>query len=186
MTSLTRRGFLAAGGLTLAACTSQTPEGSAARRQALNAEIEGARQQLLAIRGASEMIARSQGVLIIPNIRQIGFFASGAYGEGGLLIGPAIVDHYSMSAAGLGLTFGAQEFSQALFFLSPEALRDFRVADGWELRVDAAVTVPSAGGASAGLASTQINLPIQEVVFGQRGLIADASLKGAKYSRIVR
>ena len=41
-------------------------------------------------------------------------------------------------------------------------------------------------GAAAGLTSTQINRPIQEVVFGQRGLIADASLTGAKYSRIIR
>ena len=42
------------------------------------------------------------------------------------------------------------------------------------------------GGAAAGLTSTQINRPITEVVFGQRGLIADASLAGAKYSRIIR
>ena len=67
-----------------------------------------------------------------------------------------------------------------------QSLQDFRLADGWELRVDAAVTVPQAGGASAGVGSVQINRPIQEVVFGQRGLIADASLKGAKYSRIIR
>ncbi len=30
------------------------------------------------------------------------------------------------------------------------------------------------------------NRPMVEVVFGQRGLIADASLAGAKYSRIYR
>ena len=41
-------------------------------------------------------------------------------------------------------------------------------------------------GAAAGLTSTQINRPITEVIFGQRGLIADASLAGAKYSRIIR
>ena len=185
MTSLTRRGFLAAGGLTLAACTSQTPEGSAARRQALNAEIEGARQQLLAIRGASEMIARSQGVLIIPNIRQIGFFASGAYGEGALFIGPAIVEYYSLSLASIGFTFGAAQYNQALFFLTGEALQDFRLADGWQLGAGVQV-VGGEDGVSAGITTTRINRPIQELVFGQRGLIADASFAGAKYNRIVR
>ena len=185
MTSLTRRGFLAAGGLTLAACTSQTPEGSAARRQALNAEIEGARQQLLAIRGASEMIARSQGVLIIPNIRQIGFFASGAYGEGALFIGPAIVEYYSLSLASVGFTFGAAQYNQALFFLTGEALQDFRLADGWQLGAGVQV-VGGEDGVSAGITTTRINRPIQELVFGQKGLIADASFAGAKYNRIVR
>ena len=135
--------------------------------------------------GAQELGAQAQGILIIPNIRKVGFFASGAYGEGALLIGPAKVDYYSLSTAGVGLTFGAAEFSQALFFMTPQALQDFRVADGWELGVDAAVAVPQ-GGAAAGLTSTQINRPITEVVFGQRGLIADASLAGAKYSRIIR
>ena len=135
--------------------------------------------------GAQELGVQAEGILIIPKIRKLGFFASGAYGEGALLIGPAKVDYYSLSAAGVGLTFGAAEYNQALFFLAAQALQDFRVADGWELGVDAAVAIPD-GGAAAGLTSTQINRPIQEVVFGQRGLIADASFAGAKYSRIVR
>jgi lipid-binding SYLF domain-containing protein len=101
------------------------------------------------------------------------------------VIGPAKVDYYSLSAAGIGLTFGAQEFNHALFFLTPDVLQSFRLADGWQLGVDAAVAMPS-GGAAAGIDSVQINQPITEVIFGQRGLIADASLTGAKYSRIIR
>jgi lipid-binding SYLF domain-containing protein len=69
--------------------------------------------------------------------------------------------------------------------MTSQALQDFRVADGWELGADAAV-VWQKDGAAAGYNSTQINRPIYEVVFGQKGLIADASLAGAKYSRIVR
>lgn len=185
---LSRRSFLAtataAGGL--AACTS-SPSLQETPRTRIDREVMEAQSLLFqSVPGAQDLAAISEGLLIIPKIRKVGFFASGAYGEGALLIGPAIVDYYSMSAAGVGLTFGAQEFSQALFFLSPQALQDFRVDDGWELRVDAGFTVPRAGAASAGLGSNQINRPIQEVVFGQRGLIADASLKGAKYSRIIR
>ena len=52
--------------------------------------------------------------------------------------------------------------------MTAQALQDFRVADGWELGADAAVVVQS-DGAAAGLTSTQINRPIHEVIFGQKG-----------------
>ncbi len=186
MTPWTRRSFLAAAGCGLAACTSTPPNGGETARQTIDRQVDTALTELYQnVPGATDLASRAKGILVIPNIRKAGFFASGAYGEGALLIGPAKVDYYSLSAVGFGLTFGATEFNQALFFLTDQALQDFRVADGWELGADAAVVVQK-NGAAAGLTSTQINRPIQEVVFGQRGLIADASLAGAKYSRIIR
>lgn len=184
MNTWTRRSFLAGAGASLAACTSapvnQTP------RERIDASVDLALAELYQnVPGAAELGARSEGILIIPRIRRAGFWVSGAYGEGALLIGPAKVDYYSMSSAGFGFTFGAAEFNQALFFVTEQALRDFRVADGWELGAGAAVVVPSRG-ASAGISSARINRPVQEVIFGQTGLIADASLSGAKYSRIIR
>ena len=185
MTAWTRRSFLAAAGVGLAACTSTPPAGESPRAR-IDRDVDTALAELYAnVPGAAELGQRAEGILVIPRIRKVGFFASGAYGEGALLIGPAKVDYYSLSTAGIGLTFGAAEFNQALFFMTQQALQDFRVADGWELGADAAVVVQN-DGAAAGVTSTQINRPIQEVVFGQRGLIADASLTGAKYSRIIR
>ena len=55
-----------------------------------------------------------------------------------LLIGPATVDYYSMSLASIGFTFGAAEYNQALFFMTSQALQDFRVADGWQLGIGGA------------------------------------------------
>ena len=187
MTPWTRRSFLAAAGAGLAACTSAPPPTNVPTgRGKIDVAVDDALNELYAtVPGASDLGARAEGILVIPKIRKLGFFASGAYGEGALLIGPAKVDYYSLSTAGVGLTFGAAEFNQALFFMTAQALQDFRVADGWELGADAAV-VFNAEGAAAGVTSTQINRPIYELVFGQRGLIADASLTGAKYSRIVR
>ncbi len=185
MTPWTRRSFLAFAGCGLAACTSSPPAETSARTK-IDQDVDSALNELYAtVPGADELGRRAQGILVIPKIRKVGFFASGAYGEGALVIGPAKVDYYSLSTVGIGLTFGATEFNQALFFMTQQALQDFRVADGWELGADAAVVVQK-NGAAAGLTSTQINRPIQEVVFGQRGLIADASLAGAKYSRIIR
>jgi lipid-binding SYLF domain-containing protein len=187
MTPWTRRSFLVATGAGgLAACTSSPPAPEDSGRAVIDRNVDAALAELYQnVPGANDLGAQAQGILVIPKIRKAGFFASGAYGEGALLIGPAKVDYYSLSTVGIGLTFGAAEFNQALFFMTSQALQDFRVADGWELGADAAVVFKT-DGASAGITSTQINRPIVEVVFGQRGLIADASLAGAKYSRIVR
>ncbi|MEM8571355.1 MAG: YSC84-related protein [Pseudomonadota bacterium] len=185
MTDWTRRSFVLAGACGLTACVSRAPNEQSPRER-LDASVDRALNELYqTVPGASELGARSQGVLIIPQIREAGFFASGAYGEGALVIGPAKVEYYSLSSAGIGFTFGAAEYNQALFFLTSQALQDFRLADGWQLGAQAAVAVPQ-GGAAAGLTTTRINRPIVEVVFGQRGLIADASFAGAKYSRIIR
>jgi len=182
----TRRGFLAVAGGGLAACTTRPAslQGSAGAR--IDAAVDTALLELFErVSGSEQLAAQAQGVLIIPNITQLGFFAGGAYGEGALRIGGATVDYFSLSAISIGFTFGAQAYNQALFILSPEALQDFRLADGWTLGVDGAVTVNTEGAAGS-LNTASFNRPIVEVVFGQRGLIADASLQGAKYSRIYR
>jgi len=186
MTPWTRRGVLALAGTGLAACTTRPAslEGSAGQR--IDAAVDAALAELFAsVSGAEQLAAQAQGVLIIPNITRLGFFAGGAYGEGALRIRGATVDYYSLSAVSIGFTFGAQAYNQALFFLTPEALQDFRLADGWTLGVDAAVVVNTEGAAGS-LNTTSFNRPIVEVVYAQRGLLADASLAGAKYSRIYR
>lgn len=184
MTPWTRRGFLAAGGASIAACTSQPPTTSPGQR--IDIAVADALNELYAtVPGTQELRAASVAVLVIPDIIRGGFFAGGMYGEGALLIGDATVDYYSLSGVSLGLTFGAQGFNQALFFLTDQALQDFRTADGWVLAVGTAVVVDQEG-VAAGLDTARFNRPIVEVVFGQRGLLADASLAGAKYSRIIR
>jgi lipid-binding SYLF domain-containing protein len=185
MTAWTRRSILLGGAAAAAACTSRPPAGQSGA-QVIDRKVQEALGELYQnVPGAAQLAQQANGILIIPDIREAGFFASGAYGEGALLIGEAIVDYYSLSAFTVGFTFGAAEYNQALFFMTPQALEDFRIADGWELGVGAAVVVRS-DGAAAGIDTTRINRPIQEIVFGQRGLIAGASLAGAKYNRIIR
>ena len=41
-------------------------------------------------------------------------------------------------------------------------------------------------GASLGITNNTLTKPIYAIVFGQRGVIAGASLEGAKYSRLIR
>jgi lipid-binding SYLF domain-containing protein len=128
---------------------------------------------------------RAAGVLIMPSITKASFGVGGSYGEGVLQIKGAPIDYYSVASASYGLQFGALTYSHVLFFMTQEALRDFRTIDGWEIGADAEVTFRDKG-YSYGISSNTVTKPIYGVVFGQVGIMAGASLEGAKYSRLIR
>ena len=123
--------------------------------------------------------------LIIPRITKAGFVLGGAYGEGVLRINEAPVDYYSLASASYGLQIGAQQYSNIIFFMTEEALQNFRVKDGWELGADAEVVFRNKG-YSLGVSSKTISKPVYAVVFDQKGLLAGTSLVGAKFSRLIR
>ncbi|MEM6488487.1 MAG: YSC84-related protein [Pseudomonadota bacterium] len=140
--------------------------------------------------GARELAGRSLGVLVMPKVVKGGFIVGGSYGEGALRLNPGdglgtTVQYYSLGSASVGFQAGLQESSHALFFLSRNALEKFRRSDGWEAGADAEVTIISAG-ANLGIDSTVTQQPVVAFVFGQGGLLAGASIEGAKYTRIIR
>lgn len=128
---------------------------------------------------------RAAGTLIMPSITKASLGIGGSYGEGVLQIKGAAVDYYSVASASYGLQLGAFKYSHILFFMTQEALRDFRTIDGWEIGADAEVTFRDKG-YSYGISSNTVTKPIYGVVFGQVGVMAGASLEGAKYSRLIR
>ena len=185
MKKTSRRNFVMGAliSLPLLNCTSDTitKSGSDIDREAANAL-----SRLYLINPDSRSIfERAAGVLIMPSITKASFGIGGAYGEGVLQIKGAPIDYYSVASASYGLQLGALKYSHILFFMTQEALRDFRTIDGWEIGVDAEVTFKEKG-YSYGVSSNTITKPIYGVVFGQVGLMAGASLEGAKYSRLIR
>jgi lipid-binding SYLF domain-containing protein len=186
MPNWTRRGLMLAGGAAaLSACTTQAGQ-APTRREAIDRNVDEAMAELFQmVEGAGDLAQQSQGVLIVPRIARFGLIFGGAYGEGALMVGPqrARVDYYTLSGASIGFQAGAAQFNQALFFMTSQALQDFRLSDGWQLGAEAQVVLDR-DGAAAGVTTTRINRPIVEVIYGQRGLLAGASLEGAKYNRI--
>ncbi len=185
MGNLTRRGFVASGALALAGCASGTGRITGTADQIDGFVQEALNEMYATFPGSREFAQRAAGMLVVPNVTKAGLFVGGSYGEGALLIGNATVDYYSFASASFGLQIGAQQSRQVLFFMTTDVLRDFRTSDGFELGVDAEYAVQNEG-ASIGLSSTISNKPILGIVYGQRGLIAGASLEGAKYSRLIR
>ena len=168
--------------LVAAACGNGVGNGAAAQ---IDARVDATRDFLFTTYpGTRDLAASAAGVLYMPLMTEAGIFFGGAYGRGALRINDVTVDFYSTTKASYGLQIGAQQYAHALFFMTPEALADFRRSDGWAVGTELRYATPDKGGASIGKESTELQ-PVIALVFGQSGLIAGGSLNGIKYTRII-
>jgi lipid-binding SYLF domain-containing protein len=183
MTHLTRRGLIIGAGSALLLTACNNGIGSNGSGQ-IDARVD-ATQRFLQDRypGTTDLASRASGVLYMPLITEAGFGIGGAYGRGALRIQGATVDYYSAAKASIGFQIGAQQYAHALFFMTPEALEEFRRAPGWAASADVRYATPEQG-ASIGKQTTELD-PVIALVFGQQGLIAGATLSGVKYTRII-
>ncbi|MEZ5752734.1 MAG: YSC84-related protein [Paracoccaceae bacterium] len=183
---LTRRslliGGIATGSVALAGCGNPVGNFNAER---LDARVDATRDYLRQNHPElGNLFADAQGILYMPLVSEAGLFIGGAYGQGALRINDATVDYYSATRASVGFQIGAQQYAHVLFFMTPQALADFRSGEGWAASADLRYATPNQGGA-AGVQTTTMFSPVIAVVFGQAGLIAGASLAGVRYQRII-
>jgi lipid-binding SYLF domain-containing protein len=166
----------------LAACNNGTDSGGAAT---IDARVDTTLSFLTeTYPGTQDLLNRAAGVLVMPLVTEVGLGLGAAYGTGALRIGGATVDYFSAAAASAGLQIGAQQYSHALFFMTEEALADFRASPGWV--AGAGVEYVANTEAETLLADTVTALsPVIAVVFGQTGLRLGATIEGTKYSRII-
>jgi lipid-binding SYLF domain-containing protein len=135
------------------------------------------------VAGAGEFVKASKGMLVMPNVVKGAFIIGGEYGEGALRIGGKTVDYYNTVSGSFGLQIGGQSKDIILLFMTEEALRKFRASNGWEAGVDGNVALISVG-AGGRADTTTLKDPVVGFVFDAKGLIADVSLKGAKFSKL--
>ena len=142
-------------------------------------------QLYIAVDNDRQILDNAAAILVIPKITSASFVVGGSYGEGILFIKDAAVEHYSVATASYCVDFGASRFSQALVFMTSNALKEFRTTDGWELSADASYVYRNQG-KNLGVSSNTLQSPVFEIIYNQNGLSLGASLKGAKYSRLIR
>jgi lipid-binding SYLF domain-containing protein len=135
------------------------------------------------VKGAEEFAKNAKGLLILPGVIKGGFVVGGEYGEGALRIGGKTVDYYNIVAGSFGLQIGAQKKDIIIAFMTDEALKKFRASQGWETGVDGNVALLDIG-AGERLDTTTLKDPIVGFVFGVKGLMADVSLKGSKFTKL--
>ncbi|MGY6634091.1 MAG: lipid-binding SYLF domain-containing protein [Alkalilacustris sp.] len=185
MGMITRRGLMVGlGGAALGLAGCANPVGGSGA-EVLDARADAMEAFLFDRYPGTRALAESaRGVLYMPLVTEGGLFFGGAYGRGVLRIDGTTVDYYSATSASIGLQIGAQQYAHALFFMTREALEDFRRSDGWGVSAGVRYATPE-GGAAAAMDTTTRQAPIIALVFGQAGLIAGASLAGVKYNRII-
>ncbi len=183
MTIINRRFMLAgAAALALAACDNSI---GSTGGDVIDARVDASLDFLYAsFPGTQELRDNSAGVLVIPLITEAGLGIGGAFGRGALRVGDVTVDFYSATKASVGLQIGVQQFSHALFFMTEEALQDFRQSPGWVAGADLKYVFREQA-ESIGAATLTALSPVVAVVFGQTGLIAGATIDGTKYTRII-
>lgn len=151
----------------------------------IDADVDAALKLFNDVKGGKELLRKAKGVLVFPGVFKAGFIVGGEYGEGALRIGGKTVDYYSIAAGSFGLQIGGQKKNVVVVFLEEGALKSFRASSGWKVGADGSVAAINVG-AGASVDTTQIKETVVSVIFGQKGLMANATIEGAKLTKLVR
>jgi lipid-binding SYLF domain-containing protein len=135
------------------------------------------------VKGGKEIVDKAKGVLVMPNVVKAGLIVGGEYGEGALRIGVKTVSYYNLVSGSVGFQIGGEAKDLVILFMTNAALKQFQASKGWEVGLDGNVALVNIG-AGERVDFTKMNDPIIGFVFDVKGLMADISLKGAKFSEI--
>lgn len=162
------------------------PYAAAATAEEIDAEADRAMALLRSnVTGAESLLRDAHGVLIMPAVIKAGIGIGGEYGEGVLRIDGKAADYYSIASASIGLQLGAQKKDIILLFMQEAALKRFRASTGWKAGVDGSVALVEVGTGGA-IDTVKLNQPILGFVVGQKGLMANLTLEGSKFTKLVR
>ncbi|MBA9898543.1 BPSL1445 family SYLF domain-containing lipoprotein [Burkholderia cepacia] len=180
---------LIVGSLALTGCTT-TPDKpdnaatNASKRQAIDSSVDATLSRMYStVKGSRELVAKSRGVLVFPDVIQAGFIVGGQSGNGALRVGGSTVGYYNTSSLSVGLQAGAQSKAIVFLFMTQEALDEFRGSDGWAAGAGASVALVKMG-ANGAVDTTTATAPVQVVVLTNAGLMGDVSINGTKVSKL--
>jgi lipid-binding SYLF domain-containing protein len=169
----------------LAAAIPKVAFASSANTPELNSHVDATMERFYE-QGANhrELARKAAAVLVFPRITKAGAGVGGEYGEGALEVNGVKVGYYKVTGASVGATIGAANRSEVILFMTDTARDQFLKSNGWTIGADAGVAVVK--GAGAELDTETMRRPVIAYVFGERGLIADVSLEGAKITKLPR
>ncbi|AOI57720.1 YSC84-related protein [Burkholderia diffusa] len=180
---------LIVGSLALTGCTT-TPDKpdnaatNASKRQAIDSSVDATLSRMYStVKGSRELVAKSRGVLVFPDVIQAGFIVGGQTGNGALRVGGSTVGYYNTSSLSVGLQAGAQSKAVVFLFMTQEALDEFRGSDGWAAGAGASVALVKMG-ANGAVDTTTATAPVQVIVLTNAGLMGDVSINGTKVTKL--
>ncbi len=181
--------LLGAIALAVAACSNATGPVSATTtggsdRATIDRDVTAAIADLYANNpGTRTLGENAEAILVFPSVTQGGLGIGGKYGTGALRAGDDTIAYYNLVGGTFGWQIGAQSYSQAYFFNTAEALETFRQTQGFE--AGAGLTAVAADfGANGEVSSSTLQTPVVVMTWGQSGLMAGATIEGAKMTEI--
>jgi lipid-binding SYLF domain-containing protein len=197
MTSISRRSLVVGGlcaGLGLAGCqgmnsSSSTggPASASVSSGATHTELvnnaRAALENLNVIQPGSKQLAdKAVAVLVFPTITKAGLGIGGLFGDGVMFEKGQPTGYYNIAGGTFGFQIGAQTFSEAYFFNNQAAVDNFNKTLGFQVGANASAVAASYGG--NGQVSTEtLQSPVAVVTWGQSGLMAGATIQGAKITK---
>lgn len=162
------------------------PLADAASAREIDARVREALNDLYhhrpAVRG---LVQGSPGILVFPRVYKAGIGIGGEYGEGALIERGRSNGYYNLVTGSVGFQLGGQRRSIVIAFTSQKALDRFKSLKGFKVGVDGSVVVADLGTGGV-IDSNTAAQPVIAFVFGEKGLMYNATLEGSKISRITR
>lgn len=150
----------------------------------LDAKVQEALTQFAKHTSAgAELAAKAHGVLVFPSVIKAGIGIGGEYGEGALRERGRTTGYYNLVTGSVGFQLGGQRRSVVIAFTSAKALQRFKELKGFKVGVDGSVVVADLG-TGAVIDSNTAAQPVIAFVFGEKGLMYNATLEGSKITRI--
>lgn len=172
----------------LSACTTTGPANDTGRVESVSsqAEIDLAVPQVLqrlyrVAPGSRQLVAKSAGVLVFPDVVSGGLVVGAQYGRGALQQSGRTVAYYSLAGGSLGLQAGLQSRAIIYVFNSASALAEFRQGNGWGAGVAATVAAGSIG-ANGSVDSETSEKPVVSFVITNGGLEGGVSMRSFRIS----
>ncbi|MCF6206173.1 MAG: hypothetical protein L3J47_04665 [Sulfurovum sp.] len=135
------------------------------------------------VKGGDVFLKKVKGYLVFPEVYKAGFVVGGEYGNGVLRVDGRSVAYYNIASASIGWQIGAQKTSYIFAFADQYALDSFMKSNGWEAGVDGSIALVK-WGQGIDVSSISYEKPIYAFVFDNKGLMANVSLEGTKFTRI--
>ena len=137
------------------------------------------------IDGSEIFLDQAAGYLVFPRALRAGLVAGAETGEGVLRIGGKTVDFFRITSGSLGLQAGAQARSIIICFMTENSLQQFQNSNGWRVGVDGSVALIDVG-AGKTIDSQNVRDPVVGFIYNNSGLMANLTLEGTRFTRIVR
>ena len=158
--------------------TNKPAKSQEAQRQELRAGVQATIDRFKkADAGIERFFKESAGYVVFPTVGKLGFIVAGGYGDGEVYEGGNLIGVASVSFGSVGLTAGAQEYSEIVFLQDKAAVDRFK-QNKFEFDAAASAVVWKSGAAK----SANYRNGVVVVVQPKGGAMVEASVGGQKFA----